>query len=274
MDGIVTSRTPCRRSRKGRTSTAKVTKLATGLPGSPRKCACPTRPQANGLPGLMAICHRSRLPSACTAGLMWSSSPTDTPPLVSTTSCPAAASRSAARVASRWSGTLPRSVNSQPRRCTSARRKKRLLLKMAPGGNCSGGTWPGMTSSSPVDSSATRGRRATGRCSSPMLAARPRAAGARRVPACNTVLPRAMSSPARRMFWPLCGWVCTRTVPSSCATQSSCMTTASAPGGTGAPVKIRAAVPPCNGAPTLPAAMRCDTGNAMPGAATSAQRSA
>jgi hypothetical protein len=76
---IVTSRTPCRRSRKGRTSTAKVTKLATGLPGSPRKCACPTRPQAKGLPGLMAICHRSRLPSACTAGLMWSSSPTDTP---------------------------------------------------------------------------------------------------------------------------------------------------------------------------------------------------
>ena len=33
--------TPCKRSTKGRTSSKKVIKLATGLPGSPIKCAAP-----------------------------------------------------------------------------------------------------------------------------------------------------------------------------------------------------------------------------------------
>ena len=41
-----------------------------------------TWPKAIGLPGLMAICHRSSRPSASTAGLRWPSSPTVTPPLV------------------------------------------------------------------------------------------------------------------------------------------------------------------------------------------------
>ena len=39
-----------------------------------------------------------------------------------------AASRSAAMVASRSSGTMPRSFTSQPRRCSKARMKKRLEL--------------------------------------------------------------------------------------------------------------------------------------------------
>ena len=62
-------------------------------------------------------------------------------------------------------------------------------------------------------------------------------------------------------------------IPASPATHSSCMTTASAPGGTGAPVKMRAAVPGCRGAPTVPAGMRWLTGRQMP-AATSAHRTA
>src|SRR3954470_4925957 len=42
---------PCNCSRKGRTSRRKVTKLETGLPGRPMKCALPMLPYANGLPG-------------------------------------------------------------------------------------------------------------------------------------------------------------------------------------------------------------------------------
>jgi hypothetical protein len=54
---------------------------------------------------------------------------------------------------------------------------------------------------------------------------------------------------------------------------SSCITTASAPAGSGAPVKMRAAVPGASVWPTLPAGMRWATA-AVPGAGTSAQRSA
>ena len=62
--------------------------------------------------------------------------------------------------------------------------------------------------------------------------------------------------------------------PPSTALHCSCMTTASAPAGTCAPVKMRAAVPGASGAPTLPAAMRWLTGSTAPGAATSPARSA
>jgi hypothetical protein len=49
--------------------------------------------------------------------------------------------------------------------------------------------------------------------------------------------------------------------PPSCgvAVVSSCITTASAPSGICAPVKMRAAVPAASGVPTVPAGMRCVT---------------
>jgi hypothetical protein len=80
-----------------------------------------------GLAGLDGDLPQVQRAQALTAGLTWSSSPTDTPPLVRIRSCAAAAPRRASTVASRLSGTMPRSVTSQPRRCSSAR-KKRLLL--------------------------------------------------------------------------------------------------------------------------------------------------
>ena len=43
---------------------------------------------------------------------------------------------------------------------------------------------------------------------------------------------------------------------------------------TGAPVKMRAAVPGCKGWPTAPARMRCDTGSLTPAVPTSATRTA
>jgi hypothetical protein len=52
------------------------------------------------------------------------------------------------------------------------------------------------------------------------------------------------------------------------------MTTASAPAGICAPVKMRAALPAASGCPTTPAGMRWLTRSTLPGAGTSAQRSA
>jgi hypothetical protein len=60
----------------------KVTKLETGLPGRPMKKAVPTlpafaiSPKASGRPGFMAMRHMSSWPSASTAGLTKSASPT------------------------------------------------------------------------------------------------------------------------------------------------------------------------------------------------------
>ena len=58
-------------------------------PGASRRAN--TSPKASGLPGFIAICQRSSAPSASTAGLMWSSSPTETPPQVTIRSAVAAA---------------------------------------------------------------------------------------------------------------------------------------------------------------------------------------
>ena len=62
--------------------------------------------------------------------------------------------------------------------------------------------------------------------------------------------------------------------PSSSASHCSCMTTASAPGGIEAPVKMRAALPGASGWPTAPAGMRWLTGNSAPAALASPARSA
>ena len=146
---------------------------------------------------------------------------------------------------------------------------------MAPGRMSPGATSPGMTSSSPVENSATRGRAATVNSARPIPAARPILAGARRSPFESTTAPRVTSSPAARTHWPAVGTALMRTrAPPSRAWVSSCITTASAPAGIGAPVKMRAALRAASGVPDCPAAMRCDTGSSAPAAATSAARTA
>src|SRR5205814_6623375 len=57
------------------------------------KLALPTRPNASGRPGFMAIFHIRSSPSASTAGFTKSASPTETPPLVTITSHSLAARR-------------------------------------------------------------------------------------------------------------------------------------------------------------------------------------
>ncbi|MOA47315.1 hypothetical protein D3C78_1699400 [compost metagenome] len=93
-------------------------------------------------------------------------------------------------------------------------------------------------SSSPVLKMATlRGRR-TVTVAMPKEASSGSSRGLRRRPLASTCDPCARSSPRRRMFWPGKGAV--RKVillPPSCV--SSCITTASVPAGTGAPVMMR-----------------------------------
>ena len=55
---------------------------ATGLPGRPTNTASPSRPNASGRPGFIAICQKSSRPSAATLRTTWSSSPREAPPEV------------------------------------------------------------------------------------------------------------------------------------------------------------------------------------------------
>ncbi len=74
----------------------------------------------------------------------------------------------------------------------------RLESVIRPGDSCS----PGGVSSSPVDMTATRGRRTTGTMAWPRLATTPRWAGVSTVPAGKTTAPASRSPPARRMWSP------------------------------------------------------------------------
>ena len=53
---------------------------ATGLPGSPKKCADWIRPNASGRPGCIATCQKSIAPISPSTSLTRSSAPTETPP--------------------------------------------------------------------------------------------------------------------------------------------------------------------------------------------------
>ncbi len=139
---------------------------------------------------------------------------------------------------------------------------------MRPGGSGS----PGITSSSPVKNRPRRTLRYTGSDLMPTEAARPVSCGSRRLPAARIVPPLRMSLPVRRIHSPGFGIFFTTTASPSVA-QNSCITIASAPGGIGAPVKMRAAVPAARAAaPPQPAMMRCATFRRVSGAFTSARR--
>ena len=110
----------CMDNRAGRTSSTKVTNAETGFPGKPKNCLPHTLPLAKGLPGLMASLHISRPPRDSTAGLMWSSSPTETPPVLMMTSTCLAAVFNTLRVVLNSSPTTPISMTSAPRFLSNA----------------------------------------------------------------------------------------------------------------------------------------------------------
>ncbi len=129
---------------------------------------------------------------------------------------------------------------------------------------------PGSTSSLPVESTTTRGRGRTRTVPRPIAASSPSWVGPSSVPAVRTSSPALMSLPRRRMWAPSATGRRTRTssfstgapmlsaarpVPEPPSVHST-GATASAPGGMGAPVMIRAAWPgPTLGRSPAPAAM-------------------
>ena len=99
--------------------------------------------------------------------------------------------------------------------------------------------------------------------------------GVSRVPRVTTTCSRSMSSPRRRTLAPGSSGSRHRTRrPSSSSSQCSCITTVSAPSGSGAPVKMRAQVPGVSGPGASPAATRWLTARPWGCAAASAARKA
>ncbi len=194
MPAGATSATPCMRSRNGRHRINMPTSTAAGLPGKhstgrPSNMAC-----AKGLPGLMARRHSRKAPASRSTCTRWSASPTEAPPVVSTRSARAAARRSADAVASRSSGTMPRSMGSHPRpvksACTNGRLESKIRL---PSPACSVSGCPTSMSSSPVEKKATFGRGTTGKCRAPAAAARAMSWARRTWPGISTEAPAAKS---------------------------------------------------------------------------------
>src|SRR5262249_15734043 len=118
--GRCSLRCPPRRRSAGRTYTAKHTSAETGLPGSPKNRWSPRVPNVSGLPGFCATFQKRRsTPSASSASFTKSNSPTETPPVDSTTSaCAAPASRS--RMSSKRSRTMGSTVAAAPASATAA----------------------------------------------------------------------------------------------------------------------------------------------------------
>ena len=128
-----------------------------------------------------------------------------------------------------------------------------------------------------MDSTATRGRRRSGTVAYPIDDAAPVASGPHTVPALSTMSPSATSPPRRRTCWPSETTSRTSTSAGSGASPigwsvSSTGTMASAPGGSGAPVMMRAHSPsPTSGADEAPAGMSPTTRSRTPGARSAAR---
>mmetsp|Transcript_19337 Transcript_19337/g.49198 ORF Transcript_19337/g.49198 Transcript_19337/m.49198 type:complete len:338 (-) Transcript_19337:281-1294(-) len=228
----------------GSATRLKHTKEDTGLPGSPNTSSClpPSSSRVakvSGLPGFMSTRPKWMTPWRSSSGLMRSRSPMDTPPEVTSTSTPA--SMAALRHPARWpsvSLATPRSVTLHPACAAAASSMERLASRIWPGPST---FVDGSTTSSPVDSTATWGLRYTSNCSTaPTVARMPTSATPTRSPACSTTAPCMMSDPMGRMSCPALAAFRMRTrlgpEPASTFSVSSTCTTASAPGGTGAPV--------------------------------------
>ena len=176
--------------------------------------------------------------------MTWSWAPTLTPPERTTTSAQAAPSRTSASSSGSVSRATPSRRTSAPASAAWAASASELLswIWAGPSGR------PGGTSSSPVEMTATRGRRWTDAEACPVAASRPIAAGSSARPRSNRSKPAATSVPARRTFAPVLAAARISTVAGisdapAGASVSSTGTTVSAPGGIIAPVMIRSAVP-------------------------------
>src|SRR5215212_3328726 len=266
------SGTPAMRRRAGRAKSSKLTIDDTGLPGRPNTGTPPTSPKAKGLAGRTATWNHRMSPMRSSTTFTRSTSPMLTPPLVSTASHRSTAERTAPVMAASSSPPRPRSTGTNPDDASSASSVGRLESRTCPGSSGA----PPPTSSSPVDNTPTRGRRWTATDDAPTLARTPRRPGVRTVPGVTTTSPARRSSPARRTAVPgSTGTSTTTDAPSADGAVRSTMTTASAPGGTTAPVMMRTAWPaPTSTGTTGPASWVPTTCKVAGAAATSADRTA
>ena len=130
-------------------------------------------------------------------------------------------------------------MTSQPASRSATASIRRLLSRISPGESGR----PSSTSSSPVDRTAARILGYTDTVKAFTIASTPSTGGVISVPAASTTSPGFTSSPAGRTASPGCTLDESRTVCSFTISESSTMTTASAPAGIGAPVMIRIASP-------------------------------
>ena len=147
-------------SSAGRTNISNDANELTGLPGSVKIGVPPgSRPRPCGLPGWTATATNSTPGSSASAALTTSYAPMLTPPEVTiarrrSRRAPAAASRSAS--GSSAHGTEPQRARRPPRGP-----RPRAATSSSRGAGRGAAACPGATSSSPVETTATRGRRCT-----------------------------------------------------------------------------------------------------------------
>lgn len=137
------------------------------------------------------------------------------------------------------SSAEPRSTGVNPSFSKRASRVGRFESRIFPGVSRA----PAATSSSPVESTPTRGRGITRTSRTPALMRTPRCAGESALPARTQTSPALTSAPASRTFSPGCKATLISTPSVSTSRVRSTMQTASAPGGIGAPVMTRWAAP-------------------------------
>ena len=245
--------------------------LLTGLPGKqitgrPRYVAV-----ACGPPGCMATAP-TQAPSGSSRSRTTSWSPIETPPLVSSSSAPA--SMAASNRARELLGVVAHAGALRRRRLRRPRQLPAVRFRWSRGSRPAPGAGPGRPTRIPC--SRRRPARATARPPRRGPTRRGPRAGATRaaLPAPSSSAPAARSEPASRTYSPTSR--VRRIVTASPSTVvSSTGTTASAPGGIGAPVMIRVAVPGASAGGSPGAAATSPTiGRATGAAATSAARTA
>ena len=206
--------------------------------------------KVNGLPGFMRTFPKWTVPRFARSGLTRSRSPIETPPehiRTSQSSVDRALSRASSSAVDE-SFAMPRSIGVAPREAEAERRRGRLTSKMRPEGVVdSSEDASASRSSSPVLRTPTRGWRCTLTVRQPTVASRPTSAGPIRSLARRMIVPRGMSEPTARTSAP--GFIAfakemleeSGVAGASPSVQLSIWTTASVPGGIGAPVVTYAA---------------------------------
>ena len=213
--------------------------VETGLPGRPSTRARSLAANISGFPGRMAMRQKSMAkPCALSAACTRSWSPTEAPPRVTSRSCWAPAAMRSCDQLGVVAGDVEQGRARRPRRAPGRRRRCRRRRRSG----CGRPARP----ASPARRRSTGWRRAAFDAPTATAGSSPRPAPRRAWSACGPrrtgPSPAVKSSPALRMWRPMRG-ASRMVIWAPSALVSSWMTIASAPIGSGAPVKMRTASP-------------------------------